>query len=74
MCQWDCHYDLATYNYNFGLLGRYLTNSCPRIEFIKTEILDYWLNNEGSMSNPAMEWDVFKAGIRGRLIQHCSYQ
>lgn len=43
------------------------------VEFIKSEILDYWLNNEGSVSNPAVEWDAFKAVIRGRLIQHCSY-
>uniref|UniRef100_A0A3Q3WCQ5 Endonuclease/exonuclease/phosphatase domain-containing protein n=1 Tax=Mola mola TaxID=94237 RepID=A0A3Q3WCQ5_MOLML len=43
------------------------------VEFIKSEILDYSLNNEGSMSNPAMEWDAFKAVIRGRLIQHCYY-
>jgi len=35
--------------------------------------MDYWLNNEGSVSNTAVEWDAFKAVIRGRLIQHCSY-
>lgn len=43
------------------------------MEFIKGEILDYWLNNEGSVSNPAVERDAFNAVIRGRLIQHCSY-
>uniref|UniRef100_A0A3Q4BMS6 exodeoxyribonuclease III n=1 Tax=Mola mola TaxID=94237 RepID=A0A3Q4BMS6_MOLML len=43
------------------------------VEFIKREMLDYWLNNEGSVSNPAVKWDVFKAVIRGRVIQHCSY-
>lgn len=43
------------------------------VEFIKSEILDYWVNNEGSVSNPVVEWDAFKAVIRGRLIQHCSY-
>ena len=42
------------------------------VEFIQSELLDYWLNNEGSVSNPAVEWDAFKAVIRGRLIQHCS--
>ncbi len=43
------------------------------VEFIKSEILDYWQNNEGSVSNAAVEWDAFKAVIRGRLIQYCSY-
>uniref|UniRef100_A0A3Q3WJC5 Reverse transcriptase domain-containing protein n=1 Tax=Mola mola TaxID=94237 RepID=A0A3Q3WJC5_MOLML len=40
------------------------------VEFIKNEILDYWLKNEGSVSNPGVEWDAFKAVIKGQLIQH----
>lgn len=26
-----------------------------------------------AVSDPAVEWDAFKAVIRGQLIQHCSY-
>ena len=42
-------------------------------DFIKKEILEYWEFNEGSASNPGLEWDAFKACLRGRLIQHSSY-
>ena len=41
--------------------------------FIGKEILEYWEFNEGSTSNPGLEWDTFKACLRGRLIQHCSF-
>lgn len=33
---------------------------------------EYWLYNEGSVSDPGITWDAFKAFLRGRLIQHCS--
>ena len=42
------------------------------VEFNKSGILDYWLNNEGSVSNPAMEWYAFKVVIGGCGIHHCT--
>lgn len=41
--------------------------------FIRKEICEYWEFNEGTTSNPGLEWDAFKACLRGRLIQHSSY-
>uniref|UniRef100_A0A673IQH6 exodeoxyribonuclease III n=1 Tax=Sinocyclocheilus rhinocerous TaxID=307959 RepID=A0A673IQH6_9TELE len=40
--------------------------------FIQTAMDEYWLYNEGSVSDPGITWDAFKAFLRGRLIQHCS--
>uniref|UniRef100_A0A3P8RWR8 Reverse transcriptase domain-containing protein n=1 Tax=Amphiprion percula TaxID=161767 RepID=A0A3P8RWR8_AMPPE len=42
-------------------------------KFLKQEIFEYWDQNEGTASNPGLEWDAFKAYLRGRLIQHCSF-
>lgn len=41
--------------------------------FIKKNFLEYWEFNEGSITNHGLEWDAFKACLRGRLIQHTSY-
>lgn len=41
--------------------------------FIRKEILECWEFNEGSTSNPGIEWDALKVCLRGRLIQHSSY-
>lgn len=35
------------------------------VEFIESEILDYWLNNEGSVLNPAVEWDALRLLLEG---------
>lgn len=43
------------------------------VQSIKGEIMYYWGTNEGTASDPAVEWDAFKAVIRGRLIQICSF-
>lgn len=51
----------------------YLLQDEHSLEFIKNDILDYWLHNESSTSSPAVEWDAFKAVLTGWLIQHCSY-
>uniref|UniRef100_A0A3P8S8Y2 exodeoxyribonuclease III n=1 Tax=Amphiprion percula TaxID=161767 RepID=A0A3P8S8Y2_AMPPE len=42
-------------------------------KFIKQEILEYGDQNEGTASNPGLEWDAFKTYMTGRLIQHCSF-
>uniref|UniRef100_A0A3P8RLF1 Reverse transcriptase domain-containing protein n=1 Tax=Amphiprion percula TaxID=161767 RepID=A0A3P8RLF1_AMPPE len=42
-------------------------------KLLKQEIFEYWDQNEGTASNPGLEWDAFKAYLRGRLIQHCSF-
>lgn len=36
--------------------------------FIQTVMDEYWLYNEGSVSDPGITWDAFKAFLRGRLI------
>lgn len=33
-----------------------------------------WEFNEGSTAHPGLEWDAFKACLRGRIIQHASYR
>ena len=35
---------------------------------------EYWTYNAGSVSDPGIIWDAFKAVLRGRLIQYCSIQ
>ena len=45
-------------------------NSC---QFIRQQILDYWEINEGTVDDPGVVWDAFKAYLRGRLIQHSSF-
>lgn len=58
----------SRWRFNTSLLkDEYLVRS------IRGEVTYYWLTNEGTASDPAVEWDAFKAVIRGRLIQICSF-
>ena len=45
-------------------------NSC---QYIRQQILDYWEINDGTVDDPGVVWDAFKAYLRGRLIQHSSF-
>lgn len=61
------------YNSTRWRLNTSLLQNEQSCDFIKQETLEYWEINGGSASNPGVEWDAFKAYLRGRLIQHSSF-